>query len=281
MTPLRGSKCFLRWSLRPAGRKLERLKQASARFKIVALWCWYRGAQFYGYQQQQNRRTVQQELLKAFAAAGLSRNPVVAGRTDKFVSARMQVLSGRLEHHVPAEDLVGRLNAVLPADVGIHLAREAKTGFHAAWSSNSKEYRYALAQEHLGDLELLKEAAALIPGTRDFKAFHFKTSEDKARTVNSVELLPRPGGLTLRFIGEGFARHMVRMLVGGLTAVSTGKVRFEHFRAGLFEQRNFYCPTAPPEPLTLWNVGYPAEVDPFTPQERSGFDWAERASAPA
>lgn len=242
-------------------------------FKIVALWCWYRGAEFYGYQQQTDRRTVQRELLRAFSAAGLSRNPVVAGRTDKFVSARMQVLSGRLERAIAPEELKARLNAVLPADLGIHLAREVKPGFHAAWSANSKEYRYTLRLEDAGELAVLKETAALIPGTRDFKAFHFKTSEDKARTVNSVELIPSGEGLTLRFVGEGFARHMVRMLVGGMTAVAKGEVRMEHFRAGLFEQRNFYCPTAPPEPLTLWSVGYPAEVDPFTAEERAAFPW--------
>ncbi len=245
----------------------------SGPFKIVALWCWYRGAEFYGYQQQQNRRTVQLELLKAFSLAGLTRNPVVAGRTDKFVSARMQVLSGRLEREIAAEDLVPRLNAVLPTDIGIHLAREAKTGFHAAWSANSKEYRYVLRTGELGDEALLREAAALVPGTRSFKAFHFKTSEDKPRTVNSIEFMRSQEGLTLRFIGEGFARHMVRMLVGGMTAVSTGAVTIEQFRAGLLEQRNFYCPTAAPEPLTLWSVGYPAEVDPFTTEERTAFPW--------
>lgn len=111
------------------------------------------------------------------------------------------------------------------------------------------------------------------PPAGDFKAFHFKTSEDKQRTVNSVELMPTPEGLTLRFVGEGFARHMVRMLVGGMTAVSRGAVRVELFRAGLLEQRNFYCPTALPEPLTLWSVGYPPEVDPFTAEERSEFCW--------
>ena len=242
-------------------------------FKIVALWCWYRGANFHGYQQQQEKRTVQRELLAAFAASGLARNPVVAGRTDKFVSARMQVLSSRLEREISPEEMARRLNAVLPEDVRIHLVREAKTGFHAAWSSNSKEYRYTLAPDEIGDLELLKQAAALVPGTRDFRAFHFKTSEDKDRTVNSVELMPTPEGLTLRFIGEGFARHMVRMLVGGMTAVSRGTVGMELFRAGLFEQRNFYCPTAAPEPLTLWSVGYPPGVDPFSAQERSEFSW--------
>lgn len=242
-------------------------------FKIVSLWCWYRGAEFYGYQQQLERRTVQGELLRAFELAGASRNPVVAGRTDKYVSARMQVLSGRLEREVAPEDLMARLNAVLPPDLGIHLAREVKPGFHAAWTANSKEYRYTLRLEDAGDLGLLQEAAALIPGTRDFKAFHFKTSENRARTVNSVEIIPVAEGLTLRFVGEGFARHMVRMLVGGMTAVAKGTVRMEHFRGGLFEQRIFYCPTAPPEPLTLWNVGYPAEMDPFTAEERAAFPW--------
>ena len=245
----------------------------TGRFKIVAIWCWYRGAEFYGYQQQQDRRTVQRELLAAFKRAGLARNPVVAGRTDKFVSARMQVLSGRLEQHISPDELVTRLNAVLPADLGIHLAREAKSGFHAAWSANSKEYRYTLRTEELGDLQLLQRAAALIPGTRDFKAFHFKTSEDKQRTVNSVEIFPSNAGFMLRFVGEGFARHMVRMLVGGMTAVAKGTVRLEHFQEGLVNQRNFYCPTAPPEPLTLWNVGYPAELDPFTAEERRAFPW--------
>lgn len=239
-------------------------------FKIVALWCWYRGANFHGYQQQQgDLRTVQGELLKAYAACGYFRKPVVAGRTDRGVSARMQVLSGRLERAVEPSEMMLKLNAVLPEDLGILVAREVRAGFHAAWSANSKEYRYDLTAEEAGDRKLLAEVAALVPGTRNFKAFHFKSSEEKLRTVLSVELLPQGEGVTLRFVGEGFARYMVRMLVGGMTAVSRGDTHLDVFRAGLDEQRNFHCPTAPPEPLTLWNVGYPAEVDPFTEEERS------------
>ncbi len=241
-------------------------------FRIVALWCWYRGQHFHGYQRQQTLRTVQGELLSAFARAGAARNPVVAGRTDRGVSARMQVLSGRLEKEIRPDAFTRALNALLPNDVGIHLAREAPTGFHAAWSSTSKEYRYALAEEEVGDLGLLRQAAALVPGTRNFKVFHFKSSEEKPRTVSSVELLaPTSGAFTLRFVGRGFARHMVRMLVGGMTAVSRGDVSLDVFRDGLMKQQNFHCPTAPAEGLTLWDVGYPPEVDPFTAAERSGF----------
>lgn len=237
-------------------------------FKIVAFWCWYRGQGFHGYQAQRGLRTVQAELLQAFAALGLSRNPVVAGRTDRGVSARMQVLSGRIEREVALDSLATRLNAVLPKDLGIHLVKEVPPGFHAAWSATSKEYRYLLHPSEVGDFEALLQVAAMIPGTRNFKAFHFKSSEEKERTVNSVEVLSSSSETTLRFVGEGFARHMVRMLVGGMLAVAQGKVSLERFSGGLINQRNFYCPTAPPEPLTLWEVGYPEGKDPFSAEER-------------
>ncbi|MCC6335233.1 MAG: tRNA pseudouridine(38-40) synthase TruA [Myxococcales bacterium] len=243
----------------------------------VAFWCWYVGAGFRGYQQQQGLRTVQGELLRAFAEAGFPRNPVVAGRTDRGVSARMQVLSARVDRFVPVDELAARLNARLPEDVRIHLVRPAAPQFHAAFSATQKEYRYVLGARDAGDEGRLREAAALVPGTRNFRVFHFKTSAEQPRTVHSVEVCanaPSPSGrLVLRFVGAAFARHMVRMLVGGMTAVAKGEVPLDTFRAGLLEQRLFHCPTAPPEPLTLWSVGYPPGVDPFTPGEREAFRW--------
>ncbi|MDP1914793.1 MAG: tRNA pseudouridine(38-40) synthase TruA [Myxococcales bacterium] len=240
-------------------------------FSIMAVWCWYDGAAFHGYQGQQGLRTVQSELMRAFAAAGLSRNPVVAGRTDKGVSARMQVLSARLERDVSPSEAMERLTPHLPDDLGLVMARDAKPGFHAAWSATSKEYRYTLTLENAGDLSLLERAAALIPGTRDFRVFHFKTSEQKPRTVDAVEVHQEQSAITVRVRGQQFARHMVRMLIGGMTAVARGEVSLDVFHRGLIEQQNFHCPTAPPEPLTLWNVGYPDDVDPFTIEERQAF----------
>ncbi len=232
-------------------------------FQIVAYWCWYRGEHFHGYQQQQGVRTVQGELLAAFARAGLTRNPVVAGRTDRGVSARMQVLSSRLERDRDPSEVAARLDAQLPEDLGIHLVRPAVDGFHAAFSARAKEYWYTL--QDVGDEQLLRDAIALVPGTRDFRVFHFKSSEVKPRTVTSVELVDG----TLRFVGEGFARHMVRMLVGGLLAVARQSIPIDVFKEGLEQQRNFYCPTAPPEPLMLYSVDYPPEVDPFSPADRA------------
>jgi len=198
---------------------------------------------------------------------------VVAGRTDRGVSARMQVLSGRLEREVAPGELLERLAVHLPPEVGLHLAAPVAEGFHAAWSATSREYRYRLDPAAAGDRERLREAAALVPGTRDFRVFHFKTSQARPRTVSAVELLASADGVTLRLEAPAFARHMVRMLVGGLSAVARGEVSLDTFRAGLVSQRNFHCPTAPPEPLTLWSVGYPPGLDPFSEVERAAFAW--------
>lgn len=244
-----------------------------APFSLAAFWCWYRGDGFHGYQRQGALRTVQGELLRAFAEAGLPRNPVVAGRTDKGVSARMQVLSARVERGTDLAALVPRLNALLPDDLRVHLARDVRPGFHAAWSATSKAYRYVLDVNAVGDVQRLRDAAALVPGTRDFRVFHFKTSAEQPRTVHAVDVVETGGLVTLHFTGASFARHMVRMLVGGLTAVSRAEVSLDTFRAGLDERRLFHCPTAPAEPLTLWSVGYPADVDPFTAEERASFAW--------
>lgn len=236
---------------------------------LAAFWLSYDGARFHGYQAQAGVPTVQAEVLRAFAAAELPRNPVVGGRTDKGVSARMQVLSARLHVGTSLDEVKQRLNAVLPDDVRVELVKAAPVGFHAAWSASGKVYRYEVPRDAVGSLEVLREVAALVPGTRNFKVFHFKTSEERPRSVHSIDVQPRDdGGVTLEFRGDGFARYMVRMLTGALLAVARGEVSVDVLRAGLERQENFFCPVAPAEALTLWEILYPAELDPFTAEER-------------
>lgn len=241
---------------------------------LAALWCSYRGEGFHGYQAQGSLRTVQAELLRAFQEAGLPRNPVVAGRTDRGVSARMQVLSARMHRGVALDTVRERLNAALPDDVRIELIRPAPEKFHAAWSASGKVYRYQASDV---DLEPLREAAALVPGTRTFRVFHFKTSEARVRTVSSVHV---DDALMVTFTGDAFARHMVRMLMGAMLGVARGKLSRETFVAGLEREVFFHCPVAPPEPLTLWEVLYPSEVDPFSAEDRRSSRPLELVTAP-
>lgn len=247
--------------------------------RIVALWCWYHGGGFRGYQSQPQGPTVQDTLKAALRAAGLERNPVPSGRTDLGVHARMQVLSLRVVEGVSAEEVAPRLNAVLPRGVGIARSREAPARFNAAWCANAKAYRYRLlladepawaAHAWRVDVDVARVAALLerAVGTRDFFAFHDKSSAQKPRTLRRVEVVERGGRVDVRLVGDGFGRYMVRFLVGAAVGVARGEVREADYQRALEAPVPFDAPKAPPQGLVLWDVGYPRELDPFTAEER-------------
>jgi tRNA pseudouridine38-40 synthase len=208
-------------------------------------------------------------------AAGFSRNPVPAGRTDLGVHARMQVLGMRLVEDATPDDLARRLNAQLPPSVGIALARYAPKKFHPQWQSRGKEYRYRL---------LLKDDERWAPyawridvdprvayaelrrarGTRDFFAFHDKSSSRMSRTLEQVECAElSPHVWELRLFGPGFARYMVRYLVGAAVGLARGELRREDFDAALDHATSFEGIKAPAKGLVLWQVRYGEAMDPF------------------
>lgn len=247
---------------------------------LVALWCWYHGGPFKGYQTQPGLRTVQDEVIKALHRAGLSRKPLPAGRTDRGVHARMQVLSLRLPEEVPLTELPARINAELPKEIGIALAKSAPRGFHPQYSTEQKEYRYQLLLEdderwapYAWRVDV--EPSKLIPlvkameGTRDFGAFHDRTSGRFPRTISEASVVEREGRLEVRLKGPGFARYMVRLLVGSAVAVVRGELSEADFLAGLSEAKRLPEVRAPGEGLTLWEVRY-GEKDPFSAEDRAG-----------
>ncbi len=249
--------------------------------KLVALWCWYHGAPFRGYQSQPQGPTVQDTLITALRSSGFERNPVAAGRTDLGVHARMQVLSLRVVESVPPPDIAARLNSVLPADViGIACAAEAKPKFHAAWLASGKTYRYRLLATSADpdvrarwgqaawavdvDSGRLREVLAHFVGTHDFFAFHDKSSAAKPRTINSISVTePTAGLVDIEFKGEGFARYMIRFIVGAAVAVARQEATEEQLRVALESQRPFGPAKAPAAGLILWEVHYPTQLDPF------------------
>jgi tRNA pseudouridine38-40 synthase len=230
----------------------------------VALWVWYRGADFAGFQAQAGLRTVQGEVLHAFARAGLPRNPVAAARTDKGVNARMQVLVARMPSEKSLADVEASLSPLWPDDIGLVCSAAVADSFHPAFSASRKRYAYRLPPLTPQSLSRFDDALALTVGTRDFSVFHFKTSAAQPRTVCRAERVDEVAWLE----GVSFGRHMVRMLVGGALAVANGEVPLSVFARGLTHQEKFHCPVAPAAPLTLWEVCYPPALDPFTEKQR-------------
>ena len=265
------------------------LPSISKRIPVV-LWIWYRGGIFRGFQRQPEGPTVQSTLEAALQSVGVPATVMASGRTDRGVHARMQVVSVRLEAGDSAESLEQRLPPRLPPGLGLCGVRRPRS-FHAQWSAIGKEYRYRLQlggaarpmwTPYMLDVpaepllrgatvtpERLAELLRLAEGTRDFIAFHEKSSPRKPRTLESATLHALGGGLyEVRLCGDGFARYQARYLVGSALKVAAGLLPEEAWRAALETGQAMEGFKAPAHGLVLWEVRYPPGVDPFTAGER-------------
>lgn len=260
--------------------------------KVVG-WVWYRGEAFRGFQKQPSGPTVQEALGQALSKLGiLNVMPMPAGRTDAGVHARMQVLSLRLPQSMPLEKVASLWKEAIGSDaLGVAMIKKAPPGFHAQWQAKKKEYRYRVAlgplspnwasyawhpheEERLKALPLpssgrLRELLSACVGTHDFLAFHEKSSVRKLRTIEKAEWVELAPGLgEARLVGDSFARYQVRYLIGGVVATAMGLLPESLWRQALSDATPMAGVKAPGKGLTLWEVGYPREVDPFSPEER-------------
>jgi tRNA pseudouridine38-40 synthase len=235
----------------------------------------YDGSGFSGWAAQPGLRTVQGELEAALETILRERVELsVAGRTDAGVHARGQVASFDTAADVPG-DLARRLNGLTAGDVAVTAASSAPAGFDARGDATSRSYCYrvlarsasnpfergrALWWPHRVDREALGACAAALPGTHDFTAFT-PTQTDHVRferDVFAASWQPQPGDiLAFRISADAFMRNMVRVLVGTMLEVSSGRRTVASFAELLRGQpRTEAGDTAPPHGLYLELVSY-------------------------
>jgi tRNA pseudouridine38-40 synthase len=244
----------------------------------------YDGAQFHGWAVQPGARTVQGVLSDALALALRLPEPpqlTAAGRTDAGVHARGQVAHMDVDSQawtVAEPAALRRLNRLLPADVRVRSIRVSPPGFDARFSALWRRYSYrvcdaAACADPLRrhdtlwhrlpvDPALMNQAAAACVGEHDFAAFCRR--RPGASTVRELLRLDwhrdEAGVVVGTVVADAFCHNMVRALAGALLAVGDGR-RSVGWPAAVLAAavRDPAVTVAPPHPLCLEQVGYPAD----------------------
>ncbi len=211
----------------------------------------FNGAFFHGWQSQPNVRTVQDELKLAFSKIFKCKKeipfPSGCSRTDTGVHALDYISTMPEIHPIPPENLKKGLNSVLPEDVRVREIKKTNGYKDARALAAAKHYRYVI---YTGDtrtpfnapfswhsayglnIEAMKSAASHFIGEHDFSAFCATGSSVKTtkRKVYALEITPAENYVFINITGNGFLKHMVRIISGTIVQVGRGKIDPDHIK---------------------------------------------------
>lgn len=236
----------------------------------------YDGTNYVGWQVQPNGVSVQELLEKALLElTGESIRVEGSGRTDSGVHAIAQVAHFDTNARMSADKFAIAMNMHLPADIRVFYSEECSLDFHARFSAKRKKYIYtvqlgphadvftrttALHLHYMPDIPAMKNAAKAVLGTHDFNGFKCAGSsmENTVRTITKSEWTRNGKYLTYCVEGNGFLYNMVRILVGTMLEIGSGKRPVSDMQKTIESgNRSNAGATAPAHGLCLVRVIYP------------------------
>ena len=187
----------------------------------------YDGTQFKGFQRQNHKNTVQNELesvLKHLYQQIITIHP--ASRTDTSVHALHQVVHFDCPNTLTPLKLKTLLNDMLPNTIHVISAKQVPAVFHARYDTISKTYQYHF--HHYRDpfkanysvyregfnLNELNNTLQPFIGTHDFASFAKSEDKKTLRTIYNAVAVSQDKHTIIEITGNGFLRHMVRMIIG-------------------------------------------------------------------
>ncbi|EKQ52167.1 MULTISPECIES: tRNA pseudouridine(38-40) synthase TruA [unclassified Clostridium] len=233
------------------------------------------GSNFCGWQRQPKGRTVQKTIEDAISKI-TGEEILINGssRTDAGVHAREMVANFFTSSTIPGDKFREAINTKLPKDVSIIKSEEVSEDFHARYSSKGKTYSYTIVNRYerlsLGhqylyhykynlNIHEMGKACQYFIGIHDFRAFMSPGSSIKTTVRNVTELYIEQKGDKIKIFitADGFLYNMVRIIVGTLIKVGSGKLAPEDIENIIVEgnrKRAGMC--VPPNGLILEKVFY-------------------------
>lgn len=242
------------------------------RYKIVFS---YDGSKFNGYQKQKNNdNTIQGKIESALKYINDDKITkfTSSGRTDKGVSAYMQVGSCNLDVNITPYKLKRALNSLLPDTIHVINTEIVSEDFHPRYMVKEKTYIYKINMGEYNpiekdyvnqlckkiDISIIKKEINDFLGTHNFSSFcpNQDKKENTIRTIYKVSVEEKDDYLYISFTGNGFLKYMVRVMVGYLIDVSLGKHEQGRIKEHLEAKEKVTTKTAVATGLYLKEVKY-------------------------
>lgn len=207
----------------------------------------YHGANFHGWQIQDNAHSVQAEINEKLSLLINQKvNVVGCGRTDTGVHAREFYAHFDTKNNLDDPEETGyKLNRFLPPDIVVYKIFEVSGEMHARFSAISRLYRYYInplkdpfvqGQSYFyhGPLDVTKmnKAASYLMVYNDFTSFsklHTQTNHNHCY-VTMAKWTKEENKIIFTIKADRFLRNMVRAIVGTLMEIGKGKLQPEDMK---------------------------------------------------
>lgn len=244
----------------------------------------YCGSNYQGSQSQPNATTVQGELERVFALILRQPAPIVmAGRTDAGVHAEQMWAHIDLPETLRIDNLVFRLNGILPADIALRCIVPVCDNAHARFDALSRTYEYRITTLkdpfHIGtrtrvrkglDFHKMNQAANSLIGKQDFQSFSrtktdvktfFCTITQAYWRIDKTDIDGNVTEATFVITANRFLRNMVRAIVGTLFEIGYGKRTVEDIKSIIqVHDRCAAGDSASASGLFLTDIAYPSSI---------------------
>ena len=243
----------------------------------------YNGSNFHGFARNEGVPTVAGALADALVSVlGHPVDLVCAGRTDRGVHARAQVVSfdADMERADPVR-LVRALNRMCGPHISVSRASVAPADFDARHSCTGRVYRYRVLNsvvgnplaaglcwhvEHRLDLRAMRTAADRLLGYHDFSSFCRRKpshpDQSMVRTVRRAVWWLEGDIAVFEIEASSFCHQMVRSLVALLVSVGLGRHKPSDVGTIIAARDRSAAPSpAPPHGLVLWAALYDRTVE--------------------
>ena len=207
----------------------------------------YDGSSFFGWQIQNDVRTIQGEIEKELKSIFKVNNInlIGSGRTDSGVHANGQVANFKMKTNMREEQIKHAINRKLSNDIFIKNCKVVSDDFNSRFSAIKREYIYHIIEDYSPinrmyfwhckwpiNKNKLNECAELLIGRNDYSLFSKASSETKNKIceISYSKWNFNDDKYSYKIVGNRFLQHMVRLLVGTMIEVSRNRLTVQDFK---------------------------------------------------